>query len=62
MTTAAPQPLDLAHDETSSDDSYSPEMEAQDSIFNRAAQTELRRQIADMEAGRNVVHNPRNIQ
>jgi hypothetical protein len=42
------------------EDAYSPELEAQDPIFNRDVQAELRRQIADMEAGRNVVYNPRN--
>jgi hypothetical protein len=42
------------------EDTYSPELEAQDAVFTREVQADLRRQIADMEAGRNVVYNPRN--
>jgi len=41
------------------DDTYSSELEAEDPFFNRATQLELRRRIADMEAGRNTVRfNP----
>jgi DNA-damage-inducible protein J len=40
---------------------YSQELEAQDPFFNRANQAELWRRIDDMEAGRNILHNPRNV-
>jgi antitoxin component of RelBE/YafQ-DinJ toxin-antitoxin module len=40
---------------------YSPELEAQDPFFNRATQAELARRLDDLESGRNILHNPRNV-
>jgi len=51
-----PQTLKELNTLTNSDD-YSPELEAQDPYFDRATQLELRRRIADMDAGRGEQHN-----